>query len=100
MSGTFDKYTFPETINEQNRIFGLPVDEVAVIATPVICGVAYSCAGAMCLLAALLWVLLRYLKKGKGSQFMADFLYWNLPYFLFRPFFRKIPSSGNRHWVN
>lgn len=100
MSGTFDKYSFPETFNEQTRLFGLPLDEVAVIATPVICGVAYSCAGVMCTLAALLWVIVRYLKKGKGTQFMADILYWHLPYFLFKPFFRKIPSSGNRHWVN
>jgi conjugal transfer pilus assembly protein TraL len=100
MSGNFDKYSFPETINEQSRLFGLPVDEVSVIATPIVCGVAYSCAGVMCALAAAMWILLRYLKKGQGTQFMVDFLYWHLPSFLFRPFLRKIPSSANRHWVN
>ncbi|CAM3825875.1 type IV conjugative transfer system protein TraL [Rouxiella silvae] len=99
MSGELDKFKFPETINEQTRIIGLPVDEMFLITTPILAGIGMNMGGQMCIVACLLWLLVRYLKRGKGTYYMVDMLYWYLPSFIFRIFYRVIPDSGNRHWI-
>ncbi|MGQ3381554.1 type IV conjugative transfer system protein TraL [Priestia endophytica] len=46
----------------------------------------------------MLWLIVRYLKKGQGSFWLLNFCYWYLPTFIFRVTFRSIPDSGFRHW--
>ncbi|WP_241576701.1 type IV conjugative transfer system protein TraL [Rosenbergiella collisarenosi] len=98
MNGEIDKYNFPETVNEQRRIIGLAWDEFLVVALPILFGILLKCSLIMIVIAVLSWILIRTLKSGRGTQYMANIIYWYLPYIHF--FFRKIPSSGLRHWVN
>lgn len=39
MNGEEDKYYFPETLNQQERYFGLPLDELLIVAPLIILGV-------------------------------------------------------------
>ena len=66
MNGEEDKYYFPETLNQQERYFGLPLDELLITAPLVILGVLNNMAIELTVVAALLWITVRYLKKGKA----------------------------------
>ncbi|EOW6430039.1 type IV conjugative transfer system protein TraL [Cronobacter sakazakii] len=98
MAGEEDKYYFPETLNQQTRFFGLPIDEIIVIAPLTILGVMYNMSTALGIVSGLLWWLVRYLKKGQGSYWLLNFCYWHLPSLIFRVSFRQIPDSSFRHW--
>ncbi len=98
MSWENDKYLFPETLNEQNRYFGLPLDELIVVAPLNVVGILYNMSITLGVVSAILWLLVRYLKKGQGSYWMLNFCYWHLPSFIFKATFRQIPDSGFRHW--
>jgi len=98
MSGEFDKYQFPETVNDKRRIVGLAWDECIVITLPILFGVLEKCSLVMIAVAILSWILIRALKGGRGTQHMVNRLYWYLPFI--HHFFKKIPSSGYRHWIN
>lgn len=98
MAGEEDKYYFPETLNQQTRVFGLPVDELIIVAPLAILGVMYNMSTVLSIIAGLLWWLIRYLKKGQGSYWLLNFCYWHLPSLIFRVTFRRIPDSSFRHW--
>lgn len=98
MSGEEDKYYFPETLNQQERYFGLPLDEIIIVAPLVILGVLNNMSTELSIIAGLLWASVRYLKKGQGSYWLLNFCYWHLPSLLFKITFRKIPDSSFRHW--
>ena len=42
MSGEEDKYYFPETLNQQERYLGLPLDEILIVAPLIVLGVHNS----------------------------------------------------------
>jgi len=98
MSGEADKYDFTETLNQQERYFGLPLDEILIVAPLVILGVLNNMSTELSIIAGLLWALVRYLKKGQGSYWLLNFCYWHLPSALFKVTFRQIPDSSFRHW--
>ena len=93
-----DKYYFPETLNQQDRYFGLPLDELLIVAPLVILGVLNNMSTELSIIAGLLWALVRYLKKGQGSFWLLNYCYWHLPSLLFKISFRQIPDSSFRHW--
>ncbi|CAI2533809.1 conjugal transfer pilus assembly protein TraL [Serratia ficaria] len=99
MSGEADEYAFPETLNEQSRFIGLPYDEIAIIAPLVGAGIYFNMAGTLSVMAAFLWWLIRYFKKGQGSTWLFNLAYWYLPSWLFTVAFKVVPDSGNRHWM-
>ena len=98
MSGEGDKYNFPETMNQQDRYLGLPIDELIVTAPLLVLGVLNNLSLELGVIAGILWFIVRYLKKGQGSFWLLNFCYWHLPTFIFRVTFRLIPDSGFRHW--
>jgi len=98
MNGEDDKYYFPETLNQHERIIGLPVDEFIVVVPLVVAGVFFNMSTVLSIVAGLLWWLVRYLKKGQGSYWMLNFCYWHLPFIIFKVTFRQIPDSCFRHW--
>ncbi|HED3300264.1 MAG: type IV conjugative transfer system protein TraL [Hafnia sp.] len=98
MNGEEDKYHFPETLNQQERYFGLPLDEVLIVAPLIILGVLNDMSLELSVVAGLLWALIRYLKKGQGSYWLLNFCYWHLPSLLFKITFQQIPDSSFRHW--
>ncbi|WOZ79933.1 type IV conjugative transfer system protein TraL [Kosakonia sacchari] len=98
MQGDEKKYYFPETLNQQQRWLGLPPDEFIVVAPLTVLGVVVNMSVQMGIISALLWWLIRYLKKGQGSYWLLNFCYWHLPTFVFHVAFRQLPDSGFRHW--
>lgn len=93
------KYKFPETLNLQKRLFGLPPEEAIVF---LLCGVIGFCCDilvVMLVVGVILWLFIRHLKKGQGSEWLMNLLYWYLPTMLFRVQFRRIPTSSHRHWM-
>ncbi|MFO4012682.1 type IV conjugative transfer system protein TraL, partial [Enterobacter hormaechei] len=62
MNGEEDKYNFPETMNQQDRYFGLPVDELIVTAPLLILGVLNNLSVELGVIAGILWFIVRYLK--------------------------------------
>ncbi|ELW9465971.1 TraL protein [compost metagenome] len=98
MSGEEDKYYFPETLNQQDRYLGLPLDELIIVAPLILLGVLNDMSTELTVIAGLLWALVRYLKKGQGSYWLLNFCYWYLPTLLFKVAFRQIPDSSFRHW--
>jgi len=98
MNGEDDKYYFPETLNQQDRYLGLPLDELIIVAPLILLGVLNDMSTELTIIAGLLWALVRYLKKGQGSYWLLNFCYWYLPTLLFKIAFRQIPDSSFRHW--
>ncbi|HGH4646793.1 type IV conjugative transfer system protein TraL [Enterobacter roggenkampii] len=98
MNGEGDKYNFPETMNQQDRYLGLPIDELIVTAPLLILGVLNNLSLELGVIAGILWFIVRYLKKGQGSYWLLNFCYWHLPSLLFKATFRQIPDSSFRHW--
>jgi conjugal transfer pilus assembly protein TraL len=66
MSGEGDKYNFPETMNQQDRYLGLPIDELIVTAPLLVLGVLNNLSLELGVIAGILWFIVRYLKKGRG----------------------------------
>ncbi|HFZ0820259.1 TPA: type IV conjugative transfer system protein TraL [Enterobacter cloacae] len=98
MNGEGDKYNFPETMNQQDRYLGLPIDELIVTAPLLVLGVLNNLSLELGVIAGILWFIVRYLKKGQGSYWLLNFCYWRLPSLLFKVTFRQIPDSSFRHW--
>ena len=98
MDGEVDKYDFPETLNQPDRIIGLPKDEFFVVAPVIVIGIAFNMAFVMLGVAGALWFAVRYFKKGQGSYWLLNFCYWYLPTALFRTVFQALPDSSFRHW--
>lgn len=63
MNGEDDKYYFPETLNQQARFFGLPLDELLVIAPLTLLGIVCNMSTALGIVSGVLWLIVRYLKK-------------------------------------
>ena len=98
MNGEGDKYNFPETMNQQGRYLGLPIDELIVTAPLLVLGVLNNLSLELGAIAGILWFIVRYLKKGQGSYWLLNFCYWHLPSLLSKVTFRQIPDSSFRHW--
>ncbi|HHQ4545257.1 TPA: type IV conjugative transfer system protein TraL [Aeromonas veronii] len=98
-SEALDKYRFPKTLSEQRRLLGLPYDEGIPAALPLAWGIYVGnpmfglCAG------ALIWFSIRTAKRGRGSMWLYNLLYWYFPTVLFRSVFKVIPDSSFRQWI-
>ena len=79
------KYRFPETLTNQSRWFGLPLD-----ASKYLFGI-----GA----AVLVYFGIKKLKKGRGSSWLRDLIYWYMPTALLRGIFHNVPDSCFRQWI-
>ncbi|OAD97897.1 type IV conjugative transfer system protein TraL [Pantoea sp. OXWO6B1] len=93
------KYRFPETLNQQKRWLGLPPEEAFILLGCGLLGFYIDMFIVMLVVGAVLWLLIRHLKKGQGSWWLLNLLYWYLPTMLFRVQFRRVPDSANRHWM-
>ncbi|MTC74215.1 type IV conjugative transfer system protein TraL [Providencia sp. wls1919] len=93
------KYYFPKTLREEDRWFGLPVDEFV----PVLISIGWGLWAGKHLIALVAAVFfffaIRHLKKGRGSKWLRDLLYWYLPTMYLQGIFKKIPHSCFRQWT-
>ena len=69
------KYRFPETLTNQSRWFGLPLDELIPAAICIGWGIITS----------------KYL--------FGDLIYWYMPTALLRGIFHNVPDSCFRQWI-
>lgn len=92
-------YRFPKTLRNQSRWFGLHLDEVIPVA---IClGWSFFTGKFLFGIAAAIlvfWVIKK-LKKGRGSSWLRDLMYWYLPTSLLKGFFNAVPESCFRQWI-
>lgn len=94
-----DKYRFPKTLSEQNRIIGLPLDEAIPAAVVLLWGFFTKKYLFSLIIAAVIWQLIRAAKRGKSSRWLYNWCYWYLPTELFRVVYRVIPDSSFRKWI-
>ncbi|MBW1215804.1 type IV conjugative transfer system protein TraL [Pantoea allii] len=99
MDGDAQQYLFPETLNQQKRLMGLPTEEAIVVIACAGIGLLCDIFIVMLFVAGALWLLIRHLKKGQGTWWLLNLLYWYLPTVLLRLQFRRVPDSANRHWM-
>lgn len=93
------KYRFPKTLSEQRRLLGLPYDEALPSFPVLVWGIWAQKALFGMGLAVLIWFCIRSAKRGKGSMWLYNFLYWYFPTLLFRTVFKIIPDSSFRQWI-
>lgn len=94
-----DKYFFPETLSNQQRWFGLPLDEL-IIYLPFALGAIFSSHILFGLTLIALFALIRSLKRGKGSSYVLSLMYWFLPTGISRFFLWALPPSHFRYWIS
>lgn len=93
------RYRFPETLTNQSRWFGLYLDELI---PAVIClGWGFWTSKFIFGMAAAVLVFwgIKKLKKGRGSSWLRDLIYWYLPTSLLKGFFHDVPDSCFRQWI-
>ncbi|WP_420803957.1 type IV conjugative transfer system protein TraL [Rahnella ecdela] len=97
--GELKKYRFPATLSNQTRWFGLYLDELLPTATCLGWGLLTG-KQLFGLGAAILsfWAVKR-LKKGRGSTWLRDLIYWYMPTAILRGVFHSVPDSCFRQWV-
>ncbi|WP_201165850.1 type IV conjugative transfer system protein TraL [Escherichia coli] len=82
------KYRFPETLTNQSRYFGLPLDELIPAAICVGWGITTS---------KYLFGIGRFWFTFVGSS--RDLIYWYMPTALLRGIFHNVPDSCFRQWI-
>lgn len=95
------KYFICKKIDEPSRFFGLTLDEfIPILITIGICAFFGSLLTGF-MLAAVVWFVIRHFKKGQGTNWFLNMLYWYLPLHLFHGvLFEKTPPSSVRHWLS
>ncbi|AWK15137.1 type IV conjugative transfer system protein TraL [Candidatus Fukatsuia symbiotica] len=93
------KYRFPKTLSEPRRLFGLPYDEALPSLPVFLWGIMVHHALFGMGMALVICLGIRTAKRGKGSMWLYNLLYWYFPGFLFRPVFKVIPDSSFRQWI-
>ncbi|EPJ0597099.1 type IV conjugative transfer system protein TraL [Enterobacter roggenkampii] len=93
------KYRFPETLTNQSRWFGLPVDELIPAAVCIGWGFWTQHYIPGIIAAVLAYLAIKKLKKGRGSSWLRDLVYWYMPTALLRGIFHDVPDSCNRQWI-
>ena len=81
-SDNLDKYRFPKTLSEQPRLLGLPYDE-AILSPPTPVGYMSVIHSFGLGAAVVIWLLIKTVKRGRGSMWLYNLLYWYLPTALF-----------------
>jgi len=96
-----DKYFICKRIDEPTRFFGLTLDEfIPIILVIGICAFFGSLLTGF-MLAGIVWFGIRHFKKGQGTSWFLNMLYWYLPlHFLHGVLFIKTPPSSARHWLS
>ncbi|HFL1539370.1 TPA: type IV conjugative transfer system protein TraL [Enterobacter asburiae] len=102
MSGNenqLSKYRFPETLTNQSRWFGLALDELIPAALCIGWGLWTQRQLPGIVAAILVYFGIRQLKKGRGSSWLRDLIYWYMPTSLLRGIFHNLPDSCFRQWI-
>lgn len=93
-----NRYHYPETLSAQRRFVGLPPDEFCLYVPLALLAIFCN-----------MWIFgptlltavcgIRTLKRGRGSQYLLNLVYWCLPPAAVRFFISALPESYKRHWI-
>ncbi len=92
------KYRFPETLTNQSRWFGLPLDEL-IPQQSVLAGVSQHRNICSVLVQRFWFISGLKTEKGRGSSWLRDLIYWYMPTALLRGIFHNVPDSCFRQWI-
>lgn len=94
------KYLICRKIDEPKRYFGLTLDEfIPIVLTILLCWISGSLLTGI-FFAAIIWFVIKYFKKGQGTSWFFNLLYWYLPlHYLQGIIFQKTPPSAARQWL-
>ena len=93
-------YIVCKTLDQPVRIVGLPLDEFII--TIVLSGIFFML-GKLILsmvVALLCIILLRLIKRGQGSGWLLNILYWYMPNVIIKTILRFTPASNHREWIS
>jgi len=96
-----NKYFICKKIDEPKKYIGLTIDEFVPII--VITGLCFFFGSLLTgfVLAGVVWFVIRHFKKGQGTGWFLNLLYWHLPlHYLQGVLFIKTPPSSARHWLS
>ena len=93
------KYRFPETLTNQSRGGGRPRAALIPAANGIGGGVITSNSLVGIGAAGRGYFGLKKLKKGRGSSWLRDLIYWYMPTALLRGIFHNVPDSCFRQWI-
>ena len=95
-----EKYTIYKTIDAPLRICGLTLDEaIPIIASMIGFGFVLRNMLLALMASAVVFVVMRLLKRGKSGGFLLNAIYWRLPGAVFSSYFRRTPKSSDRHFI-
>lgn len=99
MDGKEVRYIFPSTLSNQRRWMGLPVDEFCVY-FPLAGGAVFSSLYIYAPMLIIAIIVIKRLKRGRGSSYLINLMYWFLPKSLSDFFIRALPASHLRYWIS
>ncbi|PHM59551.1 type IV conjugative transfer system protein TraL [Xenorhabdus ishibashii] len=99
MDGKENRYLFPSTLTNQRRVMGLPIDEFCIYIPLALAGI-FSNLFLYFPILAMAYISIRKLKKGKGSCYLLNLVYWFLPKTMADFFIRALPASYKRYWIS
>lgn len=99
MSDEFEKYRFPQMLDQQRRLFGLQIDEAILLLAPLGVGFYFGYYVVGLASGMILMFILKKLKRGKPSTYLYNAVYWYFPSYTRGSVFKKIPPSYYRHWI-
>ncbi|EGT3611237.1 type IV conjugative transfer system protein TraL [Morganella morganii] len=99
MDGKEKRYIFPSTLSNQRRWMGLPIDEFCVY-VPLAAATVFSSLFIYGPILAVAIITVKRLKRGKGSSYLLNLVYWFLPKSVADFFIRSLPASHLRYWIS
>lgn len=93
------RYRFPTTLSNQERWFGLTIDEAIIFIPQGFLMIFYS-PYVFSITLLISFFTIRRLKKGKGSSYLLCVMYWFLPRTITVSFIAALPPSYIRYWVS
>ena len=99
MDGKKKRYIFPSTLSNQRRVMGLPLDEFCIYVPLAVAGI-FSNPFLYFPILAIAYISIKKLKKGKGSSYLINLVYWFLPKSITDFFINALPASYLRYWIS
>lgn len=93
-------YIVCKTLDQPARIIGLPMDEFILMA--IVSSVFFILGKPILamILGLLTIISIRVMKRGQGSGWLINIIYWYMPDFMLKAFIRFTPPSHKREWIS
>ena len=92
-------YRINKRVDEETRLLGLPLDESIPMLMIVLSAFLLKALLMGAVLAMICVVIIKHLKKGHGSQFLLNKLYWYCPKYIIKHHLIITPASEDRFFL-